>query len=136
MAEDLHAVAPAHLPEGIPARGVAPARGARAPRIAYEQDAHGRYLVMIMVLVINFLADLLVGVTGLEAQRVGRELATAPDALDAIGVALDDLDAVAVALAGRGVACPLIAAIRGNLTAVLARAGRPTGRYHPGLGSR
>ena len=46
------------------------------------------------------------------------------------------LDAGAVALAGRGVACPLIAAIRGNLTAVLARAGRPTGRYHPGLGSR
>ena len=123
MAEDLHAVAPAHLPEGIPARGVAPARGARAPRIAYEQDAHGRYLATR-----SGILALLVGVTGLEAQRVGRELATAPDALDAIGVALDDLDAVAVALAGRGVACPLIAAIRGNLTAGLARAGRPTGR--------
>lgn len=95
--------------------------------LRYEQDKAGRYLVTDA----GVLATI-TGATGLAAQRLGTELAAAPAALDAIGFALDDLDVVAAALAGRGITCTLIGEIRGNLLAVLARAGRPTNRYHAG----
>lgn len=127
MAEEQHTIAPTRFPEGIPCWGVAPTRP--LPGLRYEQDKSGRYLVTEA----GVLA-VIVGADGLEAQRIGRELAAAPLALDAIGWALDDLDALAGALAGRGIASGLLGEIRETLVAALRQAGRSTHRYHPLIG--
>lgn len=124
MAEEVHGIAPTRFPDGIPCWGV-PAPARPQPGLRYAQDAHGRYLVTDA----GVLA-VLVGADGLEAQRLGVELAAAPLALDAVGWALDDLDTLAGALAGLGMRCELLGEIRATLTAALSTAGRPTERYH------
>lgn len=127
--EDLHALAPTRFPDGIPCWGVPPA-SLPLDGLRYEQDRHGRYLVGPA----GVLATI-TGATGLEAQRIGAELAAAPAALDAIGYALDDLDALAMALAAHRITCGLLAEIRATLIAALALAGRDTERYHSRAGA-
>lgn len=137
MAEEAHVITASYFPEGIPAFGrrkqpctAFEANATGLANLRYEQDAHGRYLVTDA----GVLATI-TGITGLESQRLGRELAMGPEALDAIGFALDDLADLAEALAERGITSGLIAEIRITLVAVLARAGRPTERYHSRAGA-
>ncbi len=119
MAEDLHASAAAPSPALL---GVAPSPYAG---LRYEQDAHGRYLVGP-----GGVVALIVGADGLEAQRLGRELAAGPEALDAIAAAIAGLDEVELEPIAYERAA-LIAGLRCDLVSVLTWSGRLDERYHP-----